>query len=73
MTDPRAKRIAVLTAAAQAKSEAKTRAAEQGIRALVKRGEPITFLPIRPPRPPQSDRAPTRPNPPRPGAVRDNI
>ena len=36
MTDPRAKRIAVLTAAAQAKSEAKTRAAEQGIRALVK-------------------------------------
>lgn len=43
MTDPRAKRIAVLTAAAQAKSEAKTRAAEQGIRALVKRGEPITF------------------------------
>ena len=43
MTDPRAKRIAVLTAAAQAKSEAKTKAAEQGIRALVKRGEPITF------------------------------
>ena len=43
MTDPRGKRIAVLTAAAQAKSEAKTRAAEQGIRALVKRGEPITF------------------------------
>ena len=43
MTDARAKRIAVLTAAAQAKSEAKTHAAEQGIRALVKRGEPITF------------------------------
>ena len=43
MTDARAKRIAVLTAAAQAKSEAKTRAAEQAIRALVKRGEPITF------------------------------
>jgi hypothetical protein len=43
MTDPRAKRIAVLTAAAQAKSEAKTQAAEQGIRALVKRGQPITF------------------------------
>lgn len=43
MTDPRAKRIAVLTAAAQAKSEAKTKAAEQGIRALVKRGQPITF------------------------------
>ena len=30
MTDPRAKRIAVLTAAAKAKSETKTRAAEQG-------------------------------------------
>ena len=43
MTDPQAKRIAVLTAAAKAKSEAKTRAAEHGIRALVKRGEPITF------------------------------
>lgn len=43
MTDIHAKRIAVLTAAAKAKSEAKTQAAEQGIRALVKRGEPITF------------------------------
>ena len=43
MTDPRAKRIAVLTAAAQAKSEAKTKAAEQGIRALIKRGEMVTF------------------------------
>ena len=43
MTDTHAKRVAVLTAAAKAKSEAKTRAAEQGIRALVKRGEPITF------------------------------
>ncbi|MEJ7772751.1 MAG: DUF6262 family protein [Geodermatophilaceae bacterium] len=43
MTDIHAKRIAVLTAAAKAKSEAKTEAAEQGIRALVKRGEPITF------------------------------
>ena len=43
MTDTQAKRIAVLTAAAKDKSEAKTRAAEQGIRALVKRGEPITF------------------------------
>jgi hypothetical protein len=41
--DPRAKRIAVLTAAAKAKSAAKTQAAEQGIRALVKRGEPISF------------------------------
>jgi hypothetical protein len=43
VTDIQAKRIAVLTAAAKAKSQAKTRAAEQGIRALVKRGEPITF------------------------------
>lgn len=43
MTDIHAKRVAVLTAAAKAKSEAKTEAAEQGIRALVKRGEPITF------------------------------
>ena len=43
MTDTHTKRVAVLTAAAKAKSEAKTRAAEQGIRALVKRGEPITF------------------------------
>ena len=43
MTDIQAKRIAVLAAAAKAKSEAKTRAAEQGIRTLVKRGEPITF------------------------------
>ena len=33
----------MLTAAAKAKSQAKTEAAEQGIRALVKRGEPITF------------------------------
>ncbi len=43
MTDIHAKRIAVLTAAAKAKSQAKAEAAEQGIRALVKRGEPITF------------------------------
>lgn len=43
MTDTHAKRIAVLTAAARAKSQAKTEAAEQGIRALVKRGDPITF------------------------------
>lgn len=43
MTDIRAQRIAVLATAAKAKSEAKTTAAEQGIRALVKRGEPITF------------------------------
>jgi len=43
VTDIHAKRIAVLTAAAKAKSQAKAEAAEQGIRALVKRGEPITF------------------------------
>jgi hypothetical protein len=43
MTDPRARRVAVLTAAAQAKSTAKTAAAEQAIRRLIKRGEPITF------------------------------
>ncbi|GAB3971319.1 DUF6262 family protein [Actinoallomurus acanthiterrae] len=39
----RERRIATLTAAAQAKSQAKTKAAEQAIRTLVKRGEPITF------------------------------
>ena len=43
MTDARERRIATLTAAAQAKSAAKTKAAEQGIRALVKRGDPVTF------------------------------
>jgi hypothetical protein len=43
MTDDRARRTAVLTAAAQAKSQAKTKAAEHAIRALVKRGEPVTF------------------------------
>lgn len=43
MTDARNQRIAVLTAAAKAKSQAKTQAAEQAIRALLKRGEPITF------------------------------
>jgi hypothetical protein len=37
------RRVATLQAAAEAKSQAKTRAAEQAIRALVKRGEPITF------------------------------
>lgn len=39
----RERRIATLAAAAHAKSQAKTKAAEQAIRALVKRGEPITF------------------------------
>jgi hypothetical protein len=43
MTDDRARRSGVLTAAAKAKSQAKTSAAERAIRTLVKRGEPITF------------------------------
>jgi hypothetical protein len=43
MTDDRARRSAVLNAAAKAKSRAKTSAAEQAIRTLVKRGEPVTF------------------------------
>jgi Ribonuclease G/E len=41
--DDRARRSAVLDAAAKAKSQAKTSAAEQAIRALVKRGESVTF------------------------------
>lgn len=43
MTDSRERRITALTEAAKAKSENKTRDAEQAIRRLVKRGEPITF------------------------------
>jgi hypothetical protein len=43
MTDIREQRIAVLAAAAKAKSKAKAKAAEAGIRALVKRGEPVNF------------------------------
>jgi hypothetical protein len=43
MSDDRARRSAVLDAAAKAKSRAKISAAEQAIRTLVKRGEPITF------------------------------
>ncbi|GAB2959449.1 DUF6262 family protein [Saccharothrix stipae] len=43
MTDTRARRVATLAAAAKTKSETKTLAAEQAIRALVKRGEPISF------------------------------
>jgi hypothetical protein len=39
----RDRRVATLTAAARAKSQAKTKAAEQAIRALVKRGQPVTF------------------------------
>jgi hypothetical protein len=41
--DDRARRSAILDAAAKAKSRTKTAAAEQAIRALVKRGEPVTF------------------------------
>lgn len=43
MTDARERRIATLTAAAKAKSQTKTDAAEQAIRRLIKRGEPVTF------------------------------
>jgi hypothetical protein len=41
--DNRARRSAALTAAAKANSQAKTSAAEQAIRALVKRDQPVTF------------------------------
>lgn len=41
--DDRARRSAVLNAAAKAKSQSKTNAADQAIRALVKRGEAVTF------------------------------
>ncbi len=43
MTDLRARRTAVLAAAARAKSDAKTEAADQAIRRLIRRGEPVTF------------------------------
>jgi Family of unknown function (DUF6262) len=43
MTDSRQHRVDTLRQAARRKSEAKTKAAEAAIRALVKRGEPITF------------------------------
>ena len=43
MTDSRQHRVDALRQAARRKSEAKTKAAEAAIRALVKRGEPITF------------------------------
>ncbi|BCO66903.1 DUF6262 family protein [Mycobacterium intracellulare] len=43
MTDSRDRRVAALTEAAKAKSQNKARDAEQAIRRLVKRGEPITF------------------------------
>lgn len=43
MADTRDRRVAVLATAARAKSAAKTKAADQAIRALIKRGEPISF------------------------------
>jgi Family of unknown function (DUF6262) len=43
MTDSRDRRITALTDAAKAKSQSKTRDAEQAIRRLIKRGEAITF------------------------------
>ena len=43
MTNARERRIATLTAAAKVKSQTKTDAAEQAIRRLIKRGEPVTF------------------------------
>jgi hypothetical protein len=43
VNDIRARRTAVLATAARAKSEAKAAAADQAIRRLVKKGEPVTF------------------------------
>ncbi|MEU0571451.1 DUF6262 family protein [Nonomuraea sp. NPDC005983] len=43
MTDHRQPRIAVLTSAARRRSADKTTAAEEALRTLIKRGEPITF------------------------------
>ena len=43
MTDLRDRRTAVLAAAAKAKSHAKAEAADQAIRRLTRRGEPVTF------------------------------
>jgi hypothetical protein len=43
MTDPRQQRINTLAAAARAKSQAKTLAAEQAIRTLTKQGQGVTF------------------------------
>lgn len=43
MTDSRERRITALTQAAKVKSQNKTRDAEQAIRRLIKRGDPITF------------------------------
>jgi hypothetical protein len=43
VTDTRTKRTQTLNAAAKAKSQAKTKAAEQALHTLIKRGDPITF------------------------------
>ena len=43
MTDSRQRRVDTLRQAARRKSEAKAKAADAAIRALVKRGEPVTF------------------------------
>jgi hypothetical protein len=43
MTDLRARRTAILAAAAKAKSDAKAKAADQAIRRLIKRREHVTF------------------------------
>jgi hypothetical protein len=43
VTDQRQRRIDTLNQAARLKSEAKTTAAETALRALAKRGEPVTF------------------------------
>jgi Mg2+ and Co2+ transporter CorA len=43
VTDSRQRRTEILAQAARHKSEEKTKAAEAAIRALTKRGEPITF------------------------------
>ncbi|GGJ53306.1 DUF6262 family protein [Streptomyces brasiliensis] len=43
MTDQRQRRIDTLNQAARRKSEVKTKAAEAAVRALLKRGEPVTF------------------------------
>lgn len=43
MTDTRDQRVTALTAAARAKSESKTANAEQAIRTLIKRNEPVSF------------------------------
>jgi Ribonuclease G/E len=43
MSDIRARRTAVLAAAAKARSDTKAQAADQAVRRLIKRGEAVTF------------------------------